>query len=146
MEKLTLVDNNVGIFPMIIGPAALDHAYQNKKVTISKSLVVGKSSVFDCANDKMDFSLPYVNLRRTFDKSWRIETKGRTGISISIFSSGPNNAPEKPFAGIMAYNAIAGFTTITGKPVSGLSDNFYCERREAYTMCRFFISCSQWRI
>ncbi|XP_048777455.2 fibrocystin-L-like isoform X3 [Ostrea edulis] len=113
MEKLTLVDNNVGIFPMIIGPAALDHAYQNKKVTISKSLVVGKSSVFDCANDKMDFSLPYVNLRRTFDKSWRIETKGRTGISISIFSSGPNNAPEKPFAGIMAYNAIAGFTTIT---------------------------------
>ncbi|XP_061189118.1 fibrocystin-L-like [Saccostrea echinata] len=113
IEKLTLVDNNVGIFPLIIGPAALDHSYENKKVTIRKNLIVGKSSVFDCANDKMDFTLPYFTLRRTFDKSWRIGTAGRTGISITVFSSGPNNSPEKPFIGIMAYNAIAGFTTIS---------------------------------
>lgn len=123
MEKLTVVDNNVGIFPMVLGPPALNHLYQNKKITISKSLIVGKSSVFDCANDKMDFSLPYFTLRRTFDKSWRIGTAGRIGIGLTIFSSGPNNSPEKPFIGIMAYNAIAGFTTITGEshPVPGAS-------------------------
>lgn len=115
MEKLTVVDNNVGIFSMVFGFLVFVYLYENKKIIIFKSLIVGKFFVFDCVNDKMDFLLFYFILRRIFDKFWRIGIAGRIGIGLTIFSFGFNNLSEKFFIGIMVYNVIVGFIIIIGE-------------------------------
>lgn len=53
-DNLILVDNTVGIFPMIIKPNAVTHAFENKYAKLTNSLVVGTNPNFDCKVDKLN--------------------------------------------------------------------------------------------
>jgi hypothetical protein len=110
-EDLTLADNQVAIFPMVIGPSATGHAFENKTVTIKNVKIVGTTSSFDCTTDRVDGSDHNIELSansRSFDSSRRI------GITFGTFNSGSNKAPVKPFVNIMSYQAIMGLTILQG--------------------------------
>ena len=50
---MTLVDNNIAIFPLVFSPLAVSHRTSDKFVIIEKSLIVGVSESFDCIADKV---------------------------------------------------------------------------------------------
>ena len=109
ISNVCIGDSAVGVFPMVIGPSATSHAFADKYVSITDSLIIGKSSAFDCASDVLDMSDQNIRLASTSRPS---EINKRIGIVSGQFTSGSNNCAEKPCVGIMAYQAIKGVTLI----------------------------------
>ena len=118
-----LVENRQGIWTGITGPAAAGHAIGNQTVEISNNLIVGAGPTYDCANDvspvneNMDLS--------AFARPRMAPTGGMIGLIFPNFMSSSNNAPKKPFTGIMSYNAIAGLMKLKSK---------FTSRKHAYIM------------
>ena len=46
-----LIDNTLGLLPLIIGPPSLRHAFANKKVIAKDNVFVGTSKSFKCNKD-----------------------------------------------------------------------------------------------
>ena len=74
---------------------------------------MGTTAEFDCENDVMDSKDGNIQ-KSSLGRSPSISSIGRTGLT-TVFSSGSNNAPTKPFANVMAYNSIGGKGIIKGK-------------------------------
>nr|DBA24045.1 TPA: hypothetical protein GDO54_011748 [Pyxicephalus adspersus] len=110
ISDVVLVDNGMGILPIIYTPASVSHEISKKSVQISKSLLVGSSPKFDCT-DILTSSDANVKLTE-MHRSHRPPTGGRSGICWPTFASGHNMAPGHPNAGIMSYNAIGGLMTV----------------------------------
>ncbi|KAL3886657.1 hypothetical protein ACJMK2_026637 [Sinanodonta woodiana] len=107
--KLTdnvLIENGVNIFSMVVGPVSLDHQYENKFAYVSDTVLVGRTSSFDCSKDV----LPVGDTNIDLSSKNRPKTinDGMVGLVLTTFTAGSNKAPEKPFANIMAYQAIGG--------------------------------------
>ncbi|XP_053415184.1 fibrocystin-L isoform X2 [Nycticebus coucang] len=118
--NVTLVDNGMGIFPMIYTPAAVSHTVSSKKVKIKSSLIVGSSPKFNCSDVLTDDDS---NIELTAaHRSPRPPTGGRSGICWPTFASAHNMAPRKPHAGIMSYNAIGGLMDISGSTFVGFKN------------------------
>lgn len=110
IEGIKAADNGVNIFQFIIGPAAVQHQYENKFAEVFDSLIVGTSDAFDCSTDVPNTNDCNIKL----SKQSRSHSPRRLGITMATFSSGGNKAPEKPFAGIKAYQAIGGRGYLSG--------------------------------
>uniref|UniRef100_A0A3P9PH58 PKHD1 like 1, tandem duplicate 2 n=1 Tax=Poecilia reticulata TaxID=8081 RepID=A0A3P9PH58_POERE len=91
VSNVTLVDNGMGIMPLVFAPPSLSHAYADKSVRVQNSLIVGSSPAFNCSDT----------------------LSGRSGICWPTFQSGHNAAPAKPHHLNMNYNAIKGLMTVT---------------------------------
>ncbi|XP_052063080.1 fibrocystin-L-like [Mytilus californianus] len=119
VDDVCISDSAVGIFPMIIGPSATLHQYADKSALISNSLIVGKSSAFDCSTDVLDLSDDNIELSVN---SRPTEINRRIGVVFTSFTSGSNNCPKKPCFNIMAYQAIKGLTRIEGVTFAGFNN------------------------
>ena len=53
IENTVLVDNKVSIYAGVVGPHPLTHRTRDDIVTVKNSLMIGKSSNFDCLNDNI---------------------------------------------------------------------------------------------
>ncbi|KAK3587659.1 hypothetical protein CHS0354_042443 [Potamilus streckersoni] len=96
--KLTdnmVIENGVNIFSMVVGPSSLEHQYDNKFAFVANTLIVGRTSSFSCSDNGLHSPLGGIN-------------GGMVGLTWTTFTSGSNNAPVYPLAGIMAYPAIGG--------------------------------------
>ena len=113
VSNITSVDNNLGLFPMVIKPPALSHEAADKYVKVYDSTFVGRSAAFDCTKDKFPNNFNFQASSQ--GRGYGTETGGIVGIGFAAFSSSTNNAPEKPFINIMAYQAINGKMEISGK-------------------------------
>ncbi|KAM9385916.1 fibrocystin-L-like isoform 2-T2 [Pholidichthys leucotaenia] len=111
VSKVTLVDNGMGIMPLIYGPPAVSHAFADKIVQIQNSLIVGSSPSFNCSDTLpgSDFNL----LTTAGHRAPRPVQGGRSGISWPTFQSGHNNAPFMVHHLNMNYNAIKGMMKVT---------------------------------
>ncbi|XP_075681934.1 fibrocystin-L [Rhinoderma darwinii] len=110
ISDVFLAENGMGVLTIIYTPASVTHQISNKTVQISKSLLVGTSSDFDC-KDVLTNSDANVKLSAQH-RSARPLTGGRSGICWPTFASAHNLAPGHPNAGIMSYNAISGLMTV----------------------------------
>lgn len=111
IKGVNAADNGVNVFQFIIGPVAKRHLYEDKFARVEDSLIVGTSDAFDCSTD-----IPNINdcnIKLSGQSRAHIGSK-RLGITMPTFSSGGNKAPEKPFAGIKAYQAIGGMAAVSG--------------------------------
>uniref|UniRef100_W5KUJ5 PKHD1 like 1, tandem duplicate 2 n=1 Tax=Astyanax mexicanus TaxID=7994 RepID=W5KUJ5_ASTMX len=111
VSNVTLVDNGMGIMPLIYEPPSVTHAYSNKTVLIQNALIVGSSPDFDCSD-----GIPLGGTNMVLSSSGRSPrplTGGRSGISWPTFESAQNGAPVKAFDGLMSYNAISGLVTVS---------------------------------
>ena len=104
------IDNQLGVYPMVIKPSATAHQYANKYFKISQSTFVGRSSIYDCQDTLSGLNIDLSEQGR----SWTSEGDGKVGFSWPTFSTGDNGAPTKPWANIMAYQALYGLLTVTG--------------------------------
>ncbi|XP_024153621.1 PKHD1 like 1, tandem duplicate 1 isoform X2 [Oryzias melastigma] len=110
ISNVTLVDNGMGIMPLIYAPPSLSHAYADKTVQIQNALIVGTSPNFDCSDtlSSSDVNMAISALHR----APRPQQGGRSGICWPNFASGHNTAPFKPHHLNMNYNAIKGLMTV----------------------------------
>ena len=95
VDSNVLVDNQVNVFAMVIGPSILGHVLSNKFYTLSNMLIVGKSSTFNCTKDvrPSDFN----ELFATNIASFSGKSNGFVGCVWANFLSGANGAPVKPW-------------------------------------------------
>ncbi|ESO84871.1 hypothetical protein LOTGIDRAFT_131466, partial [Lottia gigantea] len=111
VKGVVAADNQVGIFTFVVGPSAVGHVFGDKMAAIEDTLVIGHTPSFDCAVDRLDPTDANVELSEQ-GRSFGNGTGGVVGMSTTTFNQGSNNAPEKKFINIMAYNSINGLMTI----------------------------------
>ncbi|XP_019729703.1 PKHD1 like 1, tandem duplicate 1 [Hippocampus comes] len=117
VSNVTLVDNGMGIMPMIFEPPSLSHLYADKKVRVENAVIVGGSPHFNCSHtlDANDFN----TISSNFHRAPRPINGGRSGICWPSFASAHNNAPVKPFPGNINYNAINGLMEVVDSTFVG---------------------------
>uniref|UniRef100_A0A3B5MPJ0 G8 domain-containing protein n=1 Tax=Xiphophorus couchianus TaxID=32473 RepID=A0A3B5MPJ0_9TELE len=110
VSNVTLVDNGMGIMPLVFAPPSLSHAYADKSVL--NSLIVGSSPAFNCSDTLSSDNFNVVAMSP--HRAPRPPQGGRSGICWPTFQSEHNTAPAKPHHLNMNYNAIKGLMTVTG--------------------------------
>ena len=105
------IDNQLGLFPMVIQPPSASHLYADKWFEVDQSTFVGRSPDYGCLG-----TLTGDNIRLSAQgRSWKSPGSGAVGLSWPTFTSGSNQAPRKGFKGIMSYQAIWGILRVTSK-------------------------------
>uniref|UniRef100_A0A3P8VF56 PKHD1 like 1, tandem duplicate 2 n=1 Tax=Cynoglossus semilaevis TaxID=244447 RepID=A0A3P8VF56_CYNSE len=113
VSQVTLVDNGMGIMPIIYAPPSLTHMFADKMTQIQQnSLIIGSSPEFNCSDtlSKSDYN---IFNRADLGHAAARPPNGRSGICWPTFASGHNAAPQMPNPGITSYNAIKGLMTVT---------------------------------
>ncbi|GFN92112.1 fibrocystin-l [Plakobranchus ocellatus] len=113
LKNNRLIENGIGIFPMVIGPSATGHAYADKYCEIDDNIFVGKTSSFSYTDDVMSSSDENIALSGQ-GRGSGTGTCGKIGFMMTTFTGGSNASPFKPFMNIMSYNAIGGRTMVDG--------------------------------
>ncbi|KAI5091821.1 fibrocystin-L precursor, partial [Silurus meridionalis] len=110
VSNVTLVDNGMGIMPLIYEPPSVTHEYSNKSVIIQDSLIVGSNPNFNCTDT---LSVNDTNIALSGgQRAPRPLNGGRSGICWPTFESAHNHAPMKPHDLLMSYNTISGFMSV----------------------------------
>ncbi|XP_039677098.1 fibrocystin-L-like [Perca fluviatilis] len=110
VSNVTLVDNGMGIMPLIFAPPSLSHAYADKTAHIQNALIVGSSPSFNCSD-----TLPSSDINMVISKAHRAPRPlkgGRSGICWPTFGSAHNSAPINPHHVNNNYNAIKGLMKV----------------------------------
>ncbi|KAK7898488.1 hypothetical protein WMY93_019341 [Mugilogobius chulae] len=128
IANVTLVDNGVGLMPLIYGPPSLSHSFEDKKVTFESSLIVGSSPNLNCSETVPSGDFNIINTEG--HRIGRPPTGGRSGLCWPSFNSGHNTAPGKPHPLNMNYNAIKGLMTVTDTTFVGFKA--VCSGQENY--------------
>ncbi|XP_061682368.1 PKHD1 like 1, tandem duplicate 1 [Syngnathoides biaculeatus] len=117
VANVTLVDNGMGIMPMIYAPPSLSHQYADKKIRVENAVLVGRSPHLNCSDtlDAGDFNIFSSRLHR----APRPVNGGRSGICWPSFASAHNAAPIKPHHGNINYNAIRGLMEVADSTFAG---------------------------
>ncbi|XP_057684607.1 fibrocystin-L-like [Corythoichthys intestinalis] len=117
VKNVTLVDNGMGIMPMIYRPPSLSHRYANKKVVVENAVLVAGSPNFNCSES---LNASDYNIINTGDhRAPRPKSGGRSGICWPSFGSDHNNGPFKPLHGNINYNAIKGLMEVANSTFVG---------------------------
>ncbi|XP_037651430.1 PKHD1 like 1, tandem duplicate 1 [Sebastes umbrosus] len=120
VSNVTLVDNGMGVMPMIFAPPSVSHVYADKPVHIQNALIVGSSPNFDCSA-----TLPISDFNMLISDAHRAPrplTGGRSGICWPNFGSSHNTAPAKPHHVNNNYNAIKGLMKVMDTTFVGFRD------------------------
>ena len=96
-DSNVLVENQVNIFAMVIGPDISSHLIANKRIHVQNSCIVGRTSTFDCANDANPNDLNFMSAESISSFGAGIDNRGMVGIGWGSFVSSDNNAPWKPW-------------------------------------------------
>uniref|UniRef100_A0A8D0AJK6 PKHD1 like 1 n=1 Tax=Sander lucioperca TaxID=283035 RepID=A0A8D0AJK6_SANLU len=120
VSNVTLVDNGMGIMPLIFAPPSLSHAYADKTAHIQNALIVGSSPSFNCSATlpSSDFNMVISNGHR----APRPLKGGRSGICWPTFGSAHNSAPIKSHHVNNNYNAIKGLMKVIDTTFVGFRD------------------------
>ncbi|XP_056106662.1 fibrocystin-L-like [Rhinichthys klamathensis goyatoka] len=128
VSNVSLIDNGMSIMSLIYSPPSLSHKYSDKIVRVQGALIVGSSPNFNCF-DSLSTTMTYVMLSKSH-RAPRPPNGGRSGISWPTFESYHNTAPQKPHAGLMSYNAIAGLMTVSDTTFVGFKS--VCSKETNY--------------
>ncbi|XP_069372727.1 PKHD1 like 1, tandem duplicate 1 [Paralichthys olivaceus] len=110
ISNVTLVDNGMGIMPLIFAPPSVSHVYADKMAQVQNALIVGSSPNFNCSD-----TLPVSDYNIANSESHRAPRPlkgGRSGVCWPTFGSSHNKAPLKPHDINNNYNAIKGLMTV----------------------------------
>ncbi|XP_067882121.1 fibrocystin-like isoform X3 [Heterodontus francisci] len=123
--NVTLVDNGVGLLPMVYGESAQKHKCVKKYIEIQKSVIIGTSSTFDCFKDRIK---PTLTSHLTHNvHAPRTPSQGRIGILWPAFTSKPGEGPNRPWHQITSYSAVHGITKLEDVTFSGFKKSCYSE-------------------
>ena len=99
IDSNVLVDNQINVFALVVKPSILIHELSNKTYMLTNSLIVGKSSTFDCAVDVWpnDINQFFAITSASFSGLDNKYFEGVVGCVWANFISAANGAPIKPW-------------------------------------------------
>ncbi|KAK0070514.1 fibrocystin-L [Biomphalaria pfeifferi] len=112
--KNILVENGVGIFPMVVGPNQVTHKSEDKFVEVNYNIFIGKTATFSETLDVLTKTDSLINYSPNARGDGSFSACGKIGIETATFTGGSNMAPEKPFVNIMSYPTLKGITRLNG--------------------------------
>ncbi len=105
IRNAALSDTHVGVFILMGGSASLDFVRRPQRSNITDSLIVGRSSAYDCSSS----SFPGLHACQHY-MAWCYHLGvERFGVVMSNFMSGANMAPKvHPWDAVDSYPALLG--------------------------------------
>jgi hypothetical protein len=98
LDSNILVDNQVGIYTFILGPSVLDHVLSGKTCQIKNTVIVGRSSSFNCSTDLKPKDFNARNAPLIFAVGCGADNAGMCGLTIADFISRSNGMTDgKPW-------------------------------------------------
>ncbi|XP_071999868.1 fibrocystin [Engystomops pustulosus] len=122
VDNVALVDNRVGLLPIISQGSVYPYNSLKQHISIHNSIIVGTSQVFDCLRDRIDPSTVNVTLR---DRAPSSPYKGRVGIVWPTFTSRSRQWPDYPWHELGNDGAISGIMKLQDVTFSGFKKNCY---------------------
>ncbi|XP_052245987.1 fibrocystin-L-like isoform X3 [Dreissena polymorpha] len=110
LHKIIVADNQVSIFPMVIGPNPLTHECGDQRVDVTDSILIGSTD--NCANMQSPSGVYMTNSGHC--RGDKGPNGARLGLLFPQITGGGNGAPFKPCGNIMSYNPICGGGSVTG--------------------------------
>ena len=96
-DSNVLVDNQVNVYLKVIEPSPLLHEVVNKRETVSNSIIVGRSTTFDCNYDVKPSDFNFIKAGTIGAYGAGFNENGMVGVSWANFIGGDNKAPKKPW-------------------------------------------------
>ncbi|UJR08495.1 hypothetical protein I4U23_012761 [Adineta vaga] len=111
IDSCASIDNHVGIFTFIVGPAAETHVTVHSRVNIQNSIVTGSITPNDC-DDKINFNSENIQASRIALPIVAPDSKNgrygsRSGIVFPMVSKN-NKMPAAPWTGTIHYPSLDG--------------------------------------
>ncbi|XP_067401067.1 fibrocystin isoform X2 [Emydura macquarii macquarii] len=131
MDNMMLVDNAVGLLPVVYSPSAEQHHLGKKYIELRNSVIVATSSTFDCIKDRIK---PLSADSTSRDRSPYYPQRGRIGILWPAFTSEPSQWPDNPWHKIRNYPAGSGIMKLQEITFTGFTKSCYSDDRDVCIM------------
>ncbi|XP_074982450.1 fibrocystin isoform X2 [Caretta caretta] len=131
MDNMMLVDNAVGVLPVVYSPSDKQHRLGKKYIEFRNSVIIATSSTFDCIKDRI---MP-LSANSTFrDRAPYYPQRGRIGILWPSFTSEPSQWPDNPWHKIRNYAAVSGIMKLQEVTFTGFMKSCYSDDRDVCIM------------
>ncbi|KFW78964.1 Fibrocystin, partial [Manacus vitellinus] len=131
MENMVLVDNTVGLMPVVHCLSARQCHTGRRFIELRKSVFVGTSSTFDCLRDRIQ---PQSADPTAKDRPPRSPLRGRVGILWPTFTTAPSRGPENPWHKTGHCPKVLGLMKLKEVTFTGFTKSCYSEDRDVCIM------------
>ncbi|XP_044864776.1 fibrocystin [Mauremys mutica] len=131
MDNMMLVDNAVGVLPVVYSPSAKQHRLGKKYIELRNSVIIATSSTFDCIKDRI---MPLSANLTSRDRAPYYPQRGRIGILWPSFASEPSQWPDNPWHKIRNYAAVSGIMKLQEVTFTGFTKSCYSDDRDVCIM------------
>ncbi|XP_064506857.1 fibrocystin isoform X1 [Pseudopipra pipra] len=131
MENMVLVDNTVGLMPVVHCLSARQCHTGRRFIELRKSVFVATSSTFDCLRDRIQ---PHSADPTAKDRPPRSPLRGRVGILWPTFTTLPSRRPENPWHKTGHCPKVLGLMKLKEVTFTGFTKSCYSEDRDVCIM------------
>ncbi|XP_053236369.1 fibrocystin isoform X2 [Podarcis raffonei] len=133
VEKVILVDNVVGLLPVLYSPPAdlQSHLERRQSIILRDSVLVATSSSFDCIKDRIQ---PLAADLTSTDRAPRNPWRGRVGILWPSFTSDHSWWPDSPWHKMRNYSVVLGIMMLQDVIFAGFRKTCYSDDRDICIM------------
>ncbi|XP_075123024.1 fibrocystin [Leptodactylus fuscus] len=124
VDNVALVDNRVGLLPVVSQIAAYPYNPLKQYISIHNSIIVATSPAFDCLRDRIHPLSANVTQRNRAPSS---PYGGRVGILWPIFTGRPRQWPDYPWHMLASDGAVSGLMKLQDVTFSGFKKNCYSD-------------------
>ncbi|XP_044531280.1 fibrocystin [Gracilinanus agilis] len=122
IDNVTLVDNVVGLLPLVYTSLAEQCSLEKKQIVLRNSVIVATSSSFDCIEDRIK---PLSADFTSRDRPPSNPRGGRVGILWPGFTAEPNQWPQDAWHKVKNYPSVSGIMRLQGVTFSDFVKSCY---------------------
>uniref|UniRef100_A0A8C8SGU1 PKHD1 ciliary IPT domain containing fibrocystin/polyductin n=1 Tax=Pelusios castaneus TaxID=367368 RepID=A0A8C8SGU1_9SAUR len=131
MDNMVLVDNAVGLLPLVYSPSAEQHHLGKKYIELRNSVILATSSTFDCIKDRIK---PRSADSTSRDRAPSYLHGGRIGILWPAFTSESSQWPNNPWHKVRNNPTVSGIMKLQEITFTGFTKNCYSDDRDVCIM------------
>ncbi|XP_016286616.2 fibrocystin isoform X1 [Monodelphis domestica] len=122
INNMTLVDNVVGLLPLVYASFPEQCSLEKKQIVLRNSIIVATSSSFDCIEDRIK---PLSADFTSRDRPPSNPRGGRVGILWPGFTAEPNQWPQDAWHKVKNYPSVSGIMRLEGVTFSDFVKSCY---------------------
>ncbi|XP_010133111.1 PREDICTED: fibrocystin-like, partial [Buceros rhinoceros silvestris] len=131
MDNLVLVDNTVGLMPVVYCLYAKQCHTGKRFIELRNSIIVATSSTFDCIRDRIK---PHSADLTAKDRPPAYPLRGRVGILWPMFTTVPSQRPDNPWHKTGQCPKVLGLMKLKEVIFTGFTKSCYSEDRDVCIM------------
>ncbi|NXG59728.1 PKHD1 protein, partial [Hemiprocne comata] len=131
MDNVVLVDNTVGLMPVVYCLYAKQCHTGKRFIELRNSVIVATSSAFDCIRDRIK---PHSADLTAKDRPPSYPLRGRVGILWPTFTTVPNQRPDDPWHKTGHCPEVLGLVKLKEVTFTGFTKSCYSEDRDVCIM------------